>query len=63
MDAELEPRRDLVKRRLGAFAAGEAIGDNADMVAAVGLAVGKIEDVPEDIPPTGARTACRIRSG
>src|SRR5882672_3993678 len=48
MDAELEPRRNLVKRRLGAFAAGEAIGDYADMVAAVGLAVGKIEDVPED---------------
>ena len=48
MDAELEARRDLRQRRLGAFAAGQAVGDDADMMAAVGLAVGEIEDVTED---------------
>ena len=48
MHAELEARRDFLQRRLGAFAAGEAVGDDADMVAAIGLAVGEIDDVPED---------------
>src|ERR1700710_1122316 len=42
MKAELEARRDLGQRRLGAFAAGQAVGDDADMMAAVGLAVGEI---------------------
>ena len=48
MNAELEARRDLRQRRLGAFAAGQAVGNDADVVAAVGLAVGEIEDVAED---------------
>ena len=48
MNAELEAGRDLRQRRLGAFAAGQAVGDDADMVAAVGLAVGEVEDVTED---------------
>ena len=48
MNAELEPRRDLRQRRLGALAAGQAVGDDADVMAAVGLAVGEIEDVTED---------------
>ena len=48
MNAELQARRDLGQRRLGAFAAGQAVGDNADMVAAVGLSVGEVEDVTED---------------
>ena len=30
------------------FAAGKAVGDDADMMAAVGLAVGEVEDVTED---------------
>ena len=46
--AELEARRDLRQRLLGAFAAGEAVGDDADMMAAIGLAVGEIEDVAEN---------------
>jgi hypothetical protein len=48
MDPKLEARSDLRQRRLGALAAGKAIGDDADMVAAVGLSVGQIEDVPEN---------------
>jgi hypothetical protein len=53
--AETEARRDLRKRRLGTFAAGEAVGENADMVAAVGLAVGEIQDVAEDSTDGGPR--------
>jgi hypothetical protein len=48
MDAELEPGRDCSQRGFGAFAAGKAVRDDADMVAAVGLAVGEVEDVTED---------------
>jgi hypothetical protein len=48
MNAELEPGRDRGQRRFGPFAAGKAIGDDADMVAAVGLAVGEVEDMTED---------------
>ncbi len=33
---------------LGALAAGQAIGDNADVVAGVDLSIGEIEDVAED---------------
>ena len=55
MNAELEARRDFRQRLLGAFAAGEAVGDDADMVAAVGLAVGEIEDMAEDAADGRAR--------
>ena len=48
MHAELQARRDLRQRGFGAFAAGEAVGDDADLVAALGLAVGEIEDMTED---------------
>ena len=48
VNAELEAGRDFLERRLGAFAAGQAVGDNADMVAAVGLSVGEVQDVTED---------------
>ena len=48
MNAELQPRRDLRQRRIGALAAGEAVGDDADEMAAVGLSVGEIENMPED---------------
>src|SRR5206468_2689520 len=41
-------RRDRRQRRLGALAAGHAVGDDADMVAAVRLAVGEVEDVAEN---------------
>ena len=48
MNAELEARRDFRQRLLGAFAAGEAVGDDADVMAAVGLAVGEIQDMAKD---------------
>lgn len=48
MHAELEPRRELDKCLLGALAAGETVGENADMMAAVNLPVGEVEDVAED---------------
>jgi hypothetical protein len=50
MHAELEAGRDLRKRCFGALAAGQAVGDDADMVAAIGLAVGEVEDMTEDSP-------------
>jgi uncharacterized protein YjbJ (UPF0337 family) len=48
MNAELEPGRDPGQRRLSPFAAGKAVGDNPDIVAAVGLTVGEVQDVTED---------------
>ena len=48
MDAELQARRDLGQCGGGAFAAGQAIGDQADVMAALGLAVGEVEDMAED---------------
>lgn len=50
MDAKLQARRDFVKRRLGAFTTGQAIDDDADVVAAIGVALGKVQDVAEDSP-------------
>ena len=55
MNAELEARGDFRQRLLGAFAAGEAVGDDADMMAAVGLAVGEIEDMAENAADRRAR--------
>src|SRR5882724_5407081 len=54
MNAKLEAGRDLLKRRSGAFAAGHAVGDDADVVAAVGLSVGEVQDVTEDSADRGA---------
>ena len=48
VNAELEARGDFGERLLGAFAAGQAVGDDADVMAAVGLAVGQIEDMAKD---------------
>ncbi len=48
MHAELQARCDLGQRLFGALAAGQAVGDDADMMAAVGLAVGEVEDVAKD---------------
>jgi hypothetical protein len=61
MNPELQPRLDLRQRRRGAFAAGDAVGDDADVMTALDLAVGKV--MWRKIPPTGARTTCRMRSG
>ena len=47
-NAELEARRNLRQRRLGTFAAGQAVGDDADMVAAIGLSIGNVQDVTEN---------------
>lgn len=46
--AELHARGDGGKRRVGALSAGEAVGENADVVSGVRLAVGEIEDVAND---------------
>ena len=48
MDAELEARRDLRQRLLGALAAGQAVGDDADLMAAIGLSIGEVQDVAKD---------------
>src|SRR3982074_879927 len=55
MNAELEARRDFRQRLIGAFAAGEAVGDDADVMAAVGLAVGEIQDMTDDAADGSAR--------
>jgi hypothetical protein len=47
MDTKLEAWRDFFKRRLGAFATGRAV-DDADVVAAIGLALGEVQDVTEN---------------
>jgi hypothetical protein len=48
VNAKLEAGRDLRQRHLGAFAAGEAVGDNADVVPTVCLSIGEIQDVTDD---------------
>jgi hypothetical protein len=48
MDTKLEAWRDFFKRRLGAFATGRAVGDDAGVVAAIGLALGEVQDVTEN---------------
>jgi len=56
MNAKLEPGREFGQRLVGALAAGEAVGENADVVAAIGLAMGEIEDMTED--PADRRAYC-----
>jgi hypothetical protein len=46
--AEFEARRDLGQCRFGAIAAGQTVGDNADLVAALGLSIGEIDDMAEN---------------
>ena len=58
VDAEFQARRDRRQRRFGAFAAGHAVGDDSDVVAAVGLAVGDVEDMAKD---TADRRAYRVQ--
>src|SRR5271156_1446375 len=48
MNAKLEPGREFGQCLGGALAAGEAVGENADMVAGIGVSVGKIEDMTEN---------------
>ena len=47
-NAQLEARGDLRKRRLGAFSAGQTVGNDADMVTAIGLSIGNVQDVTEN---------------
>jgi hypothetical protein len=48
MHPELEAGLNLRQGLLGALSAGERIGDNPDMMAAIDLAVGEIKDMAED---------------
>src|SRR5262249_52148214 len=48
MNAELHARCDLSQRLFGAVASGQIVGDNPDLMAAVGLAVGEVEDVTKN---------------
>jgi hypothetical protein len=52
-NAKLETGRDLGQRCLRACAAGQTVGDNSDMVAAIGLSIGEVQDVSKD--PTDRR--------
>lgn len=54
MHAELQPWREFGQRLVGAFAAGEAVSEDPDMMAAIDLAVGDVEDVTEDAADRGA---------
>ncbi len=58
MNAKREPGRDRRQRGLGALAAGQAVGDNADVVATVDLPIGEVQDVTED---TADRRAQRVQ--
>ena len=55
MNAELEARGDFRECLLGAFAAGQAVGDDADVMAAIGLTVGEIENMTKDAAHGRAR--------
>ena len=55
IDAELHARCNLGQCLIGTFAAGQAVGDNPDMMAAIGLTVGEVEDVPNDAAHRRAR--------
>ena len=54
-NAKLERGRDCSQSRFGPRPAGRAVADDADVVAARGLAAGDVEDVPEDSADRGAR--------
>ena len=55
IDAELHARCNLGQCLIGTFAAGQAVGDDPDMVAALGLTIGEVEDVPNDSADRRAR--------
>jgi len=48
MNAEREARREFSQRGCGALAAGQAVGDDADMMTALDLSGGKVEDMAKD---------------
>jgi hypothetical protein len=47
VNSQLQARGDLLERRIGAFAARQAIRDDTYVMAAVGLAICKVQDVAE----------------
>ncbi|GCC49698.1 hypothetical protein chiPu_0033958, partial [Chiloscyllium punctatum] len=53
VDAELEARLDLGKHCVGTRATGQAVGDDADVMAAFDLAIGNVEDVTDDAADRG----------
>ena len=48
IDAELHLRRDGFQCRIGAFASSQAVGQNAHLMAALGLSFREIEDMADD---------------
>jgi hypothetical protein len=54
MNTELEAGRDLHQSLVGTLAAGQRVGDNPDIMAAIGLAVRKVQNVPENSSDRGA---------
>src|SRR5664279_966612 len=51
---QLEPWRNLLQRGRGTFAARQAVGKDADMMAAVCLSIGKVEDMAKNPADRGA---------
>lgn len=58
VDPEFELRADFLECGIGALATGEAVGENSDVMSALGLSNRKIEDVTED---TTDRRADRVQ--
>ncbi len=48
MHPERQAWRDPRQRLLGALAARQRVGDDPDMMAAIGLAIGEVEDVAKN---------------
>src|SRR5437879_7025870 len=56
IDAELHARCNLGQCLIVTFAASQTVGDNPDMMAAIGLAVSEAENVPNDTAYRRARS-------
>ena len=48
INAKLHARRNLGQRGAGSFTAGQAVGDQADVMAALGLTIGEIKNMSDD---------------
>ena len=58
MYSELELRRDFFQRGSGTFTARQTVGEDANLMAEIGLPCSKIENVPED---AADRSANRVK--
>src|SRR4051794_12646856 len=47
MNPEFEAGGDVFEGSVGAFPAGQTVRDNTNLMAAIGLAIGKVQDVAE----------------